>query len=135
MQKKGRILVLIVLPMIALACVLTSKPLIDSNASAIVWYDINANGIMDPEDTPIEGIQVCATLNSKTENEFEADYCFYSDFNGNVPSSDEVRGMFFAGAGCQDIYIFIILPKDYSLSTPSKVNGCNASFGLVSAQP
>jgi hypothetical protein len=135
MQKNRRLLLLGFLPIIALACFLTGNTLVDSNASAHVWHDMDADGIMDPEDVPIDGIQVCATTNSKSDKESEADYCYYSDENGDVPSSEEVRGMFFAGANCQDIYIFIVLPEEYTLSTPGKVKGCNASFGLVPATP
>jgi hypothetical protein len=134
-QKTGSLLLLGVLAMTALACFLTGNTLVDSNVTAHVWHDMDADGKKDPEDAPIEGIQVCATTNPKTAKEFEADYCYYSDPNGDVPGSEEVRGMFFPGTQCQDIYVFIVLPEEYILSTPNKVNGCEASFGLVPATP
>lgn len=133
--RTGRLLLLCFLPMMALACFLTGKTLVDSSASAHVWHDMDADGKMDPEDIPIGGITVCATTNPKSDKGSDADYCFFSDDNGDVPGSNEVRGMFFAGASCQDIYIFIVLPEKYVLSTPGKVNGCDASFGLMPAGP
>ena len=135
MQSTGRLLFLGVLTLMALACFLTGNSLVDSSASAHVWHDIDADGTKDPEDTPTERIQVCATTDPKINNELEADYCYYTDHNGDVPSSDEVRGMFFPGAKCQDIYIFVVLPKGYDISTPRKVIDCEANFGLVTLSP
>lgn len=131
MGKIGKYLLLSVTFLIILACFLTGNRLVDSNANAHIWNDMNADGIMGPEDTPIEGIKVCATTNKNVDNEAEAEYCYYSDKNGDVPSSNEVRGMFFPGTKCQDIFIFIILPENYLLSTQEKANGCVASFGLI----
>ncbi len=99
----------------------------DSWASADAWVDNNRNGEKDLGEPPLAGVCI-------ESFDYKAIY--------NVPSTCEQNlitdalgiwhgSEFFAGASCNDVFIYAFPLDGYTATTRLKVNGCVASFGFA----
>ena len=88
----------------------------DSYATAIVFEDLNGNGIIETDEKPIKGI----TINIKYRKLLDV---AVTDEHGKIER-------FIPGARCNAIELEMIVPKGYEPTTQTKSAYCNALFGL-----
>jgi len=103
----------------------------DGIVSALVWEDADGNG-KNNNETPLSGICMNAShdkhdtiCDGTTNNEGK----WISGFMvGGCGTEEEVNAMMIEQ--CRSIYITVLPPEEYVITTQATVIGCNASFGL-----
>jgi hypothetical protein len=94
----------------------------------MAWEDTNCNGVRDGDESSLAGVCVWASLDAgePTPSPEEcADAQFQTDISGLY------GGYFFAGASCNDVYIFAQAPEGFCPTTDTVVNDCVGEFGFV----
>lgn len=111
--------------------------LVDSSASARAWLDTNSDGYRDPSESSLENVCMWASTElERFDEESRLLLCADPDLRERLITDTEGEwgGPFFAGACCNDVYIFAIPPEGYQATTALVVNDCFAEFGFVLAK-
>lgn len=111
----------------------------DAGAVATVWLDKNGDGRRDANEPPMEGVCAWADTTPRAFGDQQIsrmcggpDPNWHTDSSGQWPPRSSSGGInFFAGATCDDVYIYIKPPENYQATTPLIVNGCEAQFGIA----
>ena len=112
----------------------------DSDASALAWFDSDGDGRFDFNEPLIQGVCMWASTTLRIYDQQEiVEICedaeFYEAFHTNSlglwPYETERYMTFFAGASCNDIYIYALPPEGFNATTPLIVNGCSGAFGFA----
>jgi hypothetical protein len=104
----------------------------DSGAFIETYVDLNANGIKDDNELPLE--HVCVWGGENYSNQSAGDLITRVCSNSyNYTDSKGQWNTFFAGSNGQDIILFAVAPQGFQPTTNLAVNNPRAKFGFIPA--
>jgi len=105
----------------------------DGGHYATTWLDRDGDGTRSPTEPPLESVCIWSVPElSMFDAEHMLNLCGSPDsVEWLLTDSRGVRsGGFWAGACCEDIYVFAFTPEGYRATTPLAVAYCEAEFGF-----
>jgi hypothetical protein len=102
--------------------------LVDAGAEGEAWEDTNCNGVRDSNEAPLAGVCLWASLDAG-EPTPSPEEC--ANEHLQTDSKGRSDGEFFAGASCNDVYIFAQAPDGFCPTTDTVVNDCIGEFGFA----
>jgi hypothetical protein len=102
----------------------------DGIGTVSAFVDLNADGVRDPSEAPLQGVCILSGYRPNPPGPFtDPDPCHLEDYD--VTDSEGRWDRFLPGGDCGMLYVFAVPPSGYhSTNTPAS-KACSAQFGFV----